>query len=62
MRTTININEQILAIAKQKAADRKTTLGAIIEDALRKAFSEKKEVICTFDFSGRIRRKAWGRS
>ena len=32
MRTTININEQILAIAKQKAADRKTTLGAIIED------------------------------
>ena len=43
MRTTININEQILAIAKQKAADRKTTLGAIIEDALRKAFSEKKK-------------------
>jgi hypothetical protein len=43
MRTTININEQILAIAKQKAADKKTTLGAIIEDALRKTFSEKKK-------------------
>ena len=40
MRTTININGQILNQAKRKAADQKTTLGAVIEDALRKVFGD----------------------
>jgi hypothetical protein len=42
MRTTIRLNERLLAEAKQLAARSGRTLTAVIEDALRKALSESK--------------------
>jgi hypothetical protein len=42
MRTTIRLNERLLADAKQLAARSGRTLTAVIEDALRKALSEAK--------------------
>lgn len=35
MRTTINIDEHILTLAKRRAAVRKISLGEVVEDALR---------------------------
>ena len=35
MRTTINIDSELLAQAKRSAASKQTTLGQLIEDALR---------------------------
>lgn len=35
MRTTIRLDDGLLADAKQLAAERGTTLGAVVEDALR---------------------------
>lgn len=39
MRTTIRINDRLLAEAKKLAADRGSTLTAVIEDSLRAAVS-----------------------
>lgn len=39
MRTTINIDEQLLTYAKLRAAQQDCTLKQIIEDALREFFS-----------------------
>ncbi len=39
MRTTIRINQHLLAEAKKRAADRGTTLTAVIEDSLRQSFA-----------------------
>ena len=39
MRTTIRINDRLLAEAKKLAAERGTTLTAVIEDSLRAAIS-----------------------
>ena len=39
MRTTIRINDQLLAEAKKRAADRRTTLTALIEDSLRESLA-----------------------
>lgn len=35
MRTTVNIEDHLLSSAKKHAIERGTTLGAVIEDALR---------------------------
>ena len=39
MRTTIRLDDDLLARAKRAAADRGTTLTALIEDALRRALA-----------------------
>lgn len=43
MRTTIRLDESLLAEAKQRAARRGTTLTAVIEQALRESFSRRDE-------------------
>ena len=43
MRTTLNIDNQILAMAKHRAIEKGVTLTHIVEDALRDAFSKKEE-------------------
>lgn len=43
MRTTISIDDHILHAAKQRALERHTTLGGVIEDALRVALDAKAE-------------------
>jgi hypothetical protein len=40
MRTTININDRLLRLAKQRAAATERTLTAVIEDALRLALEQ----------------------
>ncbi len=40
MRTTIDIEDKLLALAKKYAVDKKTTLKAVIESALRKSLLE----------------------
>ncbi|MCL2090079.1 MAG: type II toxin-antitoxin system VapB family antitoxin [Micrococcales bacterium] len=40
MRTTVSIDDSLLAAAKQRAQQRQTTLGACIEDALRLLLTE----------------------
>jgi len=42
MRTTIRLNERLLAEAKQLAARTGRTLTAVIEDALRRALNDAK--------------------
>ena len=37
MRTTISIDDHLLDMAKRRALERRTTVGAVIEDALRAA-------------------------
>ena len=41
MRTTITIDDELLELAKRKARARRTTLGKVIEDALRAAIFNK---------------------
>ena len=41
MRTTIQIDDQLLSEAKQRAAQTGRTLKAVIEDALREALARK---------------------
>ncbi len=41
MRTTIRINEHLLSEAKKRAAERGTTLTAVIEDSLRESFARR---------------------
>jgi Ribbon-helix-helix protein, copG family len=40
MRTTVSIDDHLLAEAKQEAARSHRSLGAVIEDALRRALSD----------------------
>ncbi len=42
MRTTINIDDQLLKYAKQQAAQRGCTLKQVIEDALRESLSHQR--------------------
>ena len=37
MRTTVSIDDHLLDMAKRRALERRTTVGAVIEDALRAA-------------------------
>jgi hypothetical protein len=41
MRTTIRIDDELLAEAKKRAADRRTTLTALIEDSLRESLARR---------------------
>lgn len=42
MRTTVNVDEQVLAEAKQVAARTVRSLSALVEDALRQALARRK--------------------
>ena len=42
MRTTIRFDDQLLAQAKKLAAERGTTLTALLEDALRETLARRK--------------------
>lgn len=56
MRTTINVDDGLLAEAKQRAAERGTTLTRLIEDALRQSLqhrqTEDDERLETLTFRG----------
>lgn len=41
MRTTINVDDNLLAEAKRRAAERGTTLTGLIEDALRETLARR---------------------
>jgi Arc/MetJ family transcription regulator len=41
MRTTVRLDDDLLAEAKQRAAADRTTLGSLIEDALRRALAQR---------------------
>ncbi len=41
MRTTVAIDDRLLEAAKQAARRRGTTLGAVVEDALRRELAER---------------------
>ena len=43
MRTTIRLDDDLLARAKRAAVERGTTLAALIEDALRRALAPEAE-------------------
>ena len=43
MRTTIAVDDNILAAAKRRARERGVSLGAVIEDALRAALARGRE-------------------
>ena len=43
MRTTIAIDDDLLELAKRRARERRTTLGKVVEDALRAAFSTRPD-------------------
>jgi Arc/MetJ family transcription regulator len=43
MRTTLTIDDELLELAKQRARARRTTLGKVVEDALRAALFEAGE-------------------
>ena len=60
MRTTVRLDEQLMADAKRLAAARGQTLTALIEDALREAVSrrrrpEKRAPLRLPTFAGRLR-------
>jgi hypothetical protein len=44
MRTTIALDDQLLASAKRRARERGETLGQVVEDALRRELAEPAEV------------------
>ena len=58
MRTTVAIDDHLLAMARRRALERRTTLGAVIEDALRaallgeKAAASKPFTLVTFHGDG----------
>lgn len=55
MRTTINIDEYILTLAKREAVSQKKSLGKVVEDALRSIFAsrpEKSSQICLVTTGG----------
>ena len=39
MRTTVNIDDQLLTFAKHRAVERGVSLASVIEDALRESFA-----------------------
>lgn len=49
MRTTLSIDDALLARAKKRAADRGVTLGAFLDDALRAYLVEKPETAAVVD-------------
>lgn len=55
MRTTVNVDEELLGIARRRAAERKVPLSRVIEDALRESLSKpagSREVVRLVTSSG----------
>lgn len=50
MRTTLVINDELLAEAKKRAADRKSNVSAIVNEALRMALKTENERVRTRAF------------
>lgn len=44
MRTTVTIDDELLAAAKRRATSRGTTLGAVVEAALRRDLARNEDV------------------
>ena len=44
MRTTIRLDDQLLVAAKKRAAEKGTTLTALIEDSLRESLARRRSV------------------
>ncbi len=44
MRTTVSVNDELLASAKRRARKRGQTLGQVVEDALRRELARPSEV------------------
>ncbi len=42
MRTTVNIDEQLLAAARARAVERKVPLSSVLEDALRESLAKPR--------------------
>jgi len=51
MRTTLILNDELVAEAKRRAADRRTSLSAVVNEALRKALHATPESGDTVAFS-----------
>jgi N-acetylmuramoyl-L-alanine amidase len=45
MRTTVDLDMQVLQEAKQRAAERHTTLSVIVEEALREAAARRRHAV-----------------
>jgi len=50
MRTTISIDDQVLESTKRRAVERRTTLGQVIEEALRAALLRPAEAAAPAPF------------
>ncbi len=48
MRTTIDIDDKLLALAKRRAAEKGTTLKTVVESALRMALKKPKKTPARF--------------
>lgn len=60
MRTTVNIDDELLAEARVIAARTHRTVGSVLEDALRKLIAERTETpqpsaLPDFDYPGGLR-------
>lgn len=60
MRTTVNIDAELLAAAKLRAARTHQTIGSVIEDALRRALQEHEQMpapvaLPDFGYTGGLR-------
>lgn len=43
MRTTINLDERLLAAAKERAQEKRITLGELVEESLRQSLTQAEE-------------------
>lgn len=50
MRTTVNIDDELLAEIKQIAAKKHAPLGEIVDDALRDYLAEREKPVVDFDW------------
>ena len=49
MKTTLNLDDELLARAKRRARDRGTTLTAVVEDGLRAVLTSERSAPHRFD-------------
>lgn len=49
MRTTLVLDDKLLTKAKKRAADRKTTVSEVVNDALRESFSRPVDPVRPFN-------------
>lgn len=53
MRTTLNLDDELLTIAKTEAARSGRTLTSVIEDALRAALAQRADALATVPYQVR---------